>query len=119
MFVVQVHQQLADANKTIAKFNTDREESLDVLPFTPVSSTCSSGMGDLSSAELHEQQEQQEIKPKKRRIRQVTIKQPIPKPLESNQTKRPRSNTTRAKSSNFKNKIFSLWNLIYLLLLKV
>jgi len=55
-------------------------------------------MGDLSSAELHDPQEQQEIKPKKRRIRQVAIKQPNPDPLESNQTKRQRTRVTRAKS---------------------
>lgn len=78
---------------------TAREENLDVLPFTPVSSTCSSGMGDLSSAELHDQQEQQDTKPKKRRIRQAATKQPNPDPLESNQTKRPRTRITRAKSA--------------------
>lgn len=55
-------------------------------------------MGDLSSAELQDQQEQQDIKPKKRRIRQAAIKQPNPDPLESNQTKRPRTRITRAKS---------------------
>jgi len=88
---------LAEANQRIAEM-VAREENLDVLPFTPVSSTCSSGMGDLSSAELQDQQEQQDIKPKKRRIRQAAIKQPNPDPLESNQTKRPRTRITRAKS---------------------
>lgn len=72
-----------------------RNEALDVLPFTPVSSTCSSGMGDLSSAELPEQQE---VKPKKRRNRQVVIKQPNPDPLETNQAKRQRTRSNRAKS---------------------
>ncbi|CAI6363479.1 unnamed protein product [Macrosiphum euphorbiae] len=76
-----------------------RGENLDALPFTPVSSTCSSGMGDLSSAEIQDQQEQQEIQPKKRRLRQSAIKQPNPNPLESNQTKQPRTRMTRAKSA--------------------
>jgi len=92
---------LAEVNQHLA----DKEENLDVLPFTPVSSTCSSGMGDLSSAELQDQQEQQEIKPKKRRIRQTTTKQSNPDPLESNRTKRPRTRITRAKSGWFKKKI--------------
>uniref|UniRef100_A0A2S2NYK5 Male-specific lethal 1 n=1 Tax=Schizaphis graminum TaxID=13262 RepID=A0A2S2NYK5_SCHGA len=91
-------QKLTEANQRIAELSA-REENLDVLPFTPVSSTCSSGMGDLSSAELHDQQEQQENKPKKRRIRQAATKQPNPDPLESNQTKRPRTRITRAKSA--------------------
>ncbi|XP_060875105.1 male-specific lethal 1-like 1 isoform X1 [Metopolophium dirhodum] len=91
-------QKLALANQHIAEIAA-REENLDVLPFTPVSSTCSSGMGDLSSAELQDQQEQQDIKPKKRRIRQATTKQPNPDPLESNQTKQPRNRITRAKSA--------------------
>jgi len=88
---------LAEANQQIAA----RDENLDVLPFTPVSSTCSSGMGDLSSAELQDQQEQQDIKPKKRRIRQAVTKQPDPDQLESNQTKRSRTRVTRAKSGCF------------------
>lgn len=89
---------------------------MDVLPFTPVSSTCSSGMGDLSSAELHDQQEQQDNKPKKRRIRQAATKQPNPDPLESNPTKRPRTRITRAKSGwHFKNKIFLTVYNFYLL----
>lgn len=79
----------------------------DVMPFTPVSSTCSSGMGDLSSAEQHDQQEQQDVKPKRRRTRQVATKQPNPNPLESNQTKRTRTRITRAKTGKFCNiKIF-------------
>ncbi|XP_016658685.1 male-specific lethal 1-like 1 isoform X2 [Acyrthosiphon pisum] len=90
-------QKLALANQHIAEIAT-REENLDVLPFTPVSSTCSSGMGDLSSAELQDQQEQQDIKPKRRRLRQAVTKQPNPDPLESTQTKQPRTRTTRAKS---------------------
>jgi len=89
-----------EANQCIADM-VAREENLNVLPFTPVSSTCSSGMGDLSSAELQDQQEHQDIKPKKRRIRQAAIKQPNPDPLESNQTKRPRTRITRAKSGCF------------------
>lgn len=97
MFVVQLNHELAVANQHIAEL-VARQENLDVLPFTPVSSTCSSGTGDLSSAELQDQQEQQDIKPKKRRIRQAAIKQPNPDPLESNQTKRPRTRITRAKS---------------------
>lgn len=83
-----------EANQHLAEVAA-RDESLDVLPFTPVSSTCSSGMGDLSSAELPEQQE---VKPKKRRSRQVTLKQPNPDPLGPNQTKRQRTRSTRAKS---------------------
>lgn len=75
------------------------KESLDVLPFTPVSSTCSSGMGDLSSAELPEQQD---VKPKKRRSRQAALKQPNPDQLEPNhQPKRQRTRSARAKSSRF------------------
>ncbi|XP_022182021.1 male-specific lethal 1-like 1 [Myzus persicae] len=77
----------------------EREENLDVLPFTPVSSTCSSGMGDLSSAELQDQQEQQGNKPKKRKLRQAATKQPNPNPLESNHAKRQKTRTTRAKSA--------------------
>lgn len=68
------------------------------MPFTPLSSTCSSGMGDLSSAEQHGQQEQQNIKPKRRRTRQVATKQPDPGPLELNQTKRAKTRITRAKT---------------------
>lgn len=75
-----------------------RYDNCDVLSFTPVSSTCSSGMGDLSSAEQHDQQEQQDVKPKRRRTRQVATKQPNPDPLESNQTKRVRTRITRAKA---------------------
>jgi len=72
---------------------------LDVLPFTAVSPTCSSGMEDLSSAEQHDQQEQQDVKPKRRRTRQVATKQQSNKdPLESNQTKRARTRNTRAKA---------------------
>ncbi|KAL4092010.1 hypothetical protein QTP88_026593 [Uroleucon formosanum] len=96
--VTFLNHELAVANQHIAEL-VARQENLDVLPFTPVSSTCSSGTGDLSSAELQDQQEQQDIKPKKRRIRQAAIKQPNPDPLESNQTKRPRTRITRAKSA--------------------
>lgn len=90
-----------------------RGENLDALPFTPVSSTCSSGMGDLSSAEIQDQQEQQEIQPKKRRLRQPAIKQPNPNPLESNQTKQPRTRITRAKSGCFLKIIFSIFLTMY------
>jgi len=75
-----------------------RYDNLDVMPFTPVSSTCSSGMGDLSSAEQHDQQEQQDVKPKRRRTRQVATKQPNSGPLELNQTKRAKTRITRAKT---------------------
>jgi len=54
-------------------------------------------MGDLSSAEQHDQQEQQDVKPKKRRTRQVATKQPNADPLESNQTKPARTRNTRAE----------------------
>jgi len=72
---------------------------LDVLPFTPVSSTCTSGMGDLSSAE------QQDVKPKRCRTCQVATKQPNPGPLELNQTKRAKIHKLK-QVSFFKNKIF-------------
>jgi len=86
----KAQQQLAEVEA--------RVESLDVLPFTPVSSTCSSGMGDLSSAELPEQQE---VKPKRRRNRQVASKQSNSDPLELSQPKRQRTRSSRAKSGNF------------------
>lgn len=87
-----------EANQRIAELAA-REASLDVLPFTPVSSTCSSGMGDLSSAELPEQQDS---KTKKRKSRQVNNKRPNSEHSESNQTtKRQRTRSTRAKSGNF------------------
>lgn len=85
-----------EAKQYIAE--TAKEESLDVLPFTPVSSTCSSGMGDLSSAELPEQQEN---KPKKRKSRQAVIKQPTSDSLELNQTKRQRTRSSRPKTGDF------------------
>ncbi|XP_025208030.1 uncharacterized protein LOC112603594 [Melanaphis sacchari] len=94
----QYKQKSTDSDQGFAEISA-RVENLDVLPFTPVSSTCSSGIGDLNSAELHDHQEQQDIKPKRRRIRQAAIKQPNPDPLESNQTKRPRTRNTRAKSA--------------------
>jgi len=90
--------RLDEANKHLAEMKA-REESLDVLPFTPVSSTCSSGMGDLSSAELHEQQD---VKPKRRRQnRQAAVKQSNSShPSEPVQTKRQRTRNSRAKSSD-------------------
>jgi len=103
---------LALANQHLAE-RAAREENLDVLPFTPVSSTCSSGMGDLSSAELQDQQEQQDIKPKKRKLRQAATKQPNPDPLESNQTKQPRTRITRAKSGCFLKIIFSIFQTVH------
>ncbi|XP_025405180.1 male-specific lethal 1 homolog [Sipha flava] len=70
-----------------------RDDPLDVLPFTPVSSTCSSGMGDMSTVEL------QEVKPRRRRNRQVANKLPNSNPLEPSQIKRQRTRSTRAKSN--------------------
>lgn len=106
-----------EANQHIAEI-AGREESLDVLPFTPVSSTCSSGMGDMSSAELHEQQE---VKPKRRRIRQATIKRPYPDllepntdPLEPNLTKRQRTRRNRTKSG-----LILSWLLIFFYLVVI
>lgn len=96
--LVESNRKLDECNQKLAEIAA-REESLDVLPFTPVSSTCSSGMGDLSSAELHEQQD---VKPKRRRNRQAAVKQPnLSDPLESVQAKRQRTRSNRAKSSDF------------------
>lgn len=86
-----------EANQHLAEIAA-REESLDVLPFTPVSSTCSSGMGDLSSAELPEQQDS---KNKKRKSRQVVAKQPTSDPSGPNQTKRQRTRSSRTKSGDY------------------
>lgn len=97
---------MEEANQQLAEKEA-RDESMDVLPFTPVSSTCSSGMGDLSSAELPEQQE---VKSKRRRNRQVAIKQPNPDPLGTNQAKQRRTRSCRAKSGNI-----SHFNAIYFL----
>eukprot|EP00102_Acyrthosiphon_pisum_P012365 XP_008181484.1 PREDICTED: uncharacterized protein LOC100571546 [Acyrthosiphon pisum] len=79
------------------------KQKSDVLSFTQVSSTCSSGIGDLSLAEKQYQQEHQHIKPKKRTIRQAATKQPNPDPLESNQTKRRRTSIPQTKSAKLKN----------------
>lgn len=98
-FSAQLKHKLDEANKHLAEMKA-REESLDVLPFTPVSSTstCSSGMGDLSSVELHEQQD---VKPKRRRNRQAAVKQSnASHMLEPVQTKRQRTRSNRAKSSD-------------------
>ncbi|XP_027852648.2 male-specific lethal 1-like 1 isoform X3 [Aphis gossypii] len=94
----KIAQNNAKHEHIIAEIHA-RYDNLDVMPFTPLSSTCSSGMGDLSSAEQHGQQEQQNIKPKRRRTRQVATKQPDPGPLELNQTKRAKTRITRAKTA--------------------
>ncbi|XP_060858005.1 uncharacterized protein LOC132935461 isoform X2 [Metopolophium dirhodum] len=91
-------QKLAVANQYRAK-PVAREKNLDVLPFTQVSSTCSSGIGNFSLAEIQDQQERQDIKLKKRRTRPAATKQPNPDPLEYNQTKQRRTIITRAKSA--------------------
>lgn len=93
--IIQTTLKLDNANRKLSEIEA-REEPLNVLPFTPVSSTCSSGIGNLNSAEIHEQQD---VKPKRSRNRQVAIKQPVSNPLESNPTKRQRIRNTRAKSS--------------------
>jgi male-specific lethal 1 len=54
-------------------------------------------MGDLSSAELPEQQE---VKPKRRRNRQAASKQSNSDPLELSQPKRQRTRSSRAKSGD-------------------
>jgi len=77
---------------------------LDVLPFTQVSSTCSSGIGNLSLADRQDEQEQQGIKFKKRRISQAATKQPNPDPLESIQIK-PVSGNLNITQSDLKVKI--------------
>lgn len=92
---MQLKQKLDEAKKHLAEIKS-QEESIDVLPFTPVSSTCSSGMGDLSSAELPEQQD---VKPRRRRNRQVANKIPNPDP-EPSRIKRQRTKNTPAKSSD-------------------
>ncbi|XP_060862324.1 protein male-specific lethal-1-like [Metopolophium dirhodum] len=91
-------QKLAIPNQYIAK-PVAREKNLDVLPFTQVSSTCSSGIGNLSLAKIQDQQEQQDIKLKKQRIRQAASKQPNPDPLECNQTKQRRTSITQTQSA--------------------
>jgi len=107
---------LAVANEYIAEL-VAKEKNVDVLPCTQVSSTSSSGIGDLSSAEIQHQQEQQDIKPKKRKISQATSKQPNPDPLESNQTKRRRTSISQAKSGGFLKIIFSQQCIIFIYLL--
>lgn len=104
--ISELKKQVEFLNQKIAKYEHfvdevhARYDDLDVLPFTAVSPTCSSGMGDLSSAEQPDQQEQQDVKPKRRRTRQVATKQPNPDPLESKQTKRGKTRNTRAKAAN-------------------
>ncbi|XP_029345717.1 male-specific lethal 1-like 1 [Acyrthosiphon pisum] len=96
-----IKQKLALHNQYIPKIAA-REKNLDVLPIIPVSSTCSSGMKDLTSTGLQDQQEQQGIKPKRRRICQAATEQPNPDPLKPNQTKQSRTRITRPKSAKIR-----------------
>ncbi|XP_050433333.1 male-specific lethal 1-like 1 [Adelges cooleyi] len=93
--VTYLKNKLDEANQQLAEI-TARTDSLDVMPFTPVSSTCSSGIGDLSSAELQDQDAKTK---KQRRTRRISTKRSNAEAIDPISSKKPKQRV-RTKSGD-------------------